>query len=143
MCVKTTRRFAAALSVFTLCAMGPTAASDKKKPSVTLRANPVSGMAPLKVVLTASVVGGPNDYEDFYCPTIEWEWGDETKSESKVDCDPYEAGKSEIVRSYTVEHRFNLGGEHRVQFRLKKNKKTVGSASVVVRVTGLYDRGGG
>ena len=143
MSVNTTRRLVAALCVFALCATGVAAASDKKKPSVTLRANPVSGLAPLKVVLTASVVGGPNDYEDFYCPTIEWEWGDETKSESKVDCEPYEPGKSEIVRSYTVEHRFNIGGDHRVQFRLKKNKKTVGSASVIVRVTGLYDRDGG
>lgn len=143
MCVNTTRSLATALCVFTLCTGGATNASDKKKPSLTLRANPVSGLAPLKVVLTAAIVGGPNDYEEFYCPTIEWEWGDETKSESKVDCEPYEPGKSEIVRSYTVEHRFNIGGDHRVQFRLKKNKKTVASASVVVRVTGFYDRLGG
>ena len=130
----TTRRLIGAVCVFALCATGGVLASDKKKPSVNLRANPTSGFAPLKVVLTASIVGGPNDYEAFYCPTIEWDWDDGTKSESKIDCEPYEAGKSEIVRSYTVDHRFNIGGDHRVQFRLKQKNKTVGAASIVVRV---------
>ena len=109
-------------------------AADKNKPTLTLRATPVSGFAPLRVVLTAALVGGPNDYEEFYCPTIEWDWGDGTKSESKVDCDPYEAGKSEIVRNYRVNHTFNLGGEHSVRLRLKQKNKTVVSASVMVRV---------
>ena len=130
----TTQRLIVAVCVSTLCTAAGVLASDKKKPSVNLRANPTSGFAPLKVVLSASIVGGPNDYEEFYCPTIEWDWDDGTKSESKIDCEPYEAGKSEIVRSYTVDHRFNIGGDHRVQFRLKQKNKTVGSASILVRV---------
>ena len=131
--VVTTRSTLLAMSAFALCAIVGTSAADKK-PNITLRAAPVSGFAPLRVVVTASLIGGPNDYQDYYCPTIEWDWDDGTKSESKVDCEPYEAGKSEIVRSYTMDHRFNIGGEHRVQFRIKQKNKTVGSASVVIRV---------
>ena len=57
-------------------------------------------------MLTAEIKGGANDYEDFYCASVEWEWGDDTKSESKADCDPYEAGKSEIKRRFVMEHTF-------------------------------------
>jgi hypothetical protein len=138
------RRVTLGLCVIALAGASALAfAADSKKPSVSLRANPLSGFSPLKVVLTATIQGGPNDYEAFYCPTVEWDWDDGTKSENKIDCEPYEAGKSEIVRSYTVDHRFNLSGEHRVQFRLKQKNKTVGQASIVVRVQpGAGDRGG-
>ena len=80
--------------------------AEQKKPSISVRANPPVGFSPLRVVLTAEVKGGSNDYEDFYCASVEWEWGDDTKSEVKADCDPYEAGKSEIKRRYVQEHTF-------------------------------------
>jgi hypothetical protein len=130
-----TRRLVLALCVFALSTA--TGASDDKKPSITLRATPSNGISPLRVVLTAVIHGGPNDYQDFYCPNIEWDWDDGTKSESKSDCEPYEPGKSEIKRSYTVDHRFETPydyKEYRVQFRLKQKNKTVGSASVSIRV---------
>lgn len=133
------RRLLLALCVWALA--GTSFLAADKKPSVSLRANPLSGFAPLKVVLTATIQGGPNDYQEFYCPTVEWDWDDGTKSESKIDCEPYEPGKSEIVRSYTVDHRFNLSGDHRVQFRLKQKNKTVGAASIVIRIQpGVSDR---
>jgi hypothetical protein len=72
------------------------------RPKVTLKAQPVIAMAPARVVLTAELTGGANDYEEFYCTAVEWEWGDGTKSESSSDCAPYEAGKSEIKRRFTV-----------------------------------------
>ena len=79
---------------------------QNKKPSINVRANPPVGFSPLRVVVTAELKGGANDYEDFYCASVEWEWGDDTKSESKTDCDPYEAGKSEIKRRFVQEHTF-------------------------------------
>ena len=81
-------------------------ADQNKKPSISLRANPPVGFSPLRVVVTAELKGGANDYEDFYCASVEWDWGDDTKSESKADCDPYEAGKSEIKRRFVAEHTF-------------------------------------
>jgi len=109
------------------------------RPKVTLRATPIIAMAPARVVLTAELTGGANDFEDFYCAAVEWEWGDGTKSESASDCAPYEPGKSEIKRRFTVEHVFRVGN-HRVMFHLKRHEKFVGSATVQIQVRpGLRD----
>src|SRR3954466_15444476 len=70
--------------------------SSDKKPKLALKAQPVIAMSPARIVLTAELVGGPNDYEEFYCPTVEWDWGDGTQSESTNDCAPFESGKTEI-----------------------------------------------
>src|SRR3954466_5351430 len=110
------------------------------RPKLTLRANPVIAMAPARVVLTAELNGGANDFEDFYCGAVEWEWGDGTKSESSSDCAPYEPGKSEIKRRYTVEHSFQRPGNFRVMFHLKRQNKAVGSATINIQIRpGLRD----
>jgi hypothetical protein len=112
---------------------------DSKRPQLRLKAQPVIAMAPARVVLTAEVVGGPNDFEEFYCPTVQWEWGDGTQSESASDCAPYEAGKSEIKRRYTVEHVFRAG-VYRVMFHLKRRDKSIAAASVNIQIRpGLRD----
>jgi len=114
------------------------ASDDNKKPSVTLKATPPLGFAPLKVRIVADIKGGSNDYEDFYCASVEWDWADGTTSESGEDCGPYEAGKSTIVRRFSAEHTFRQGGQYDVAFRLKQKKKIVGLGKTVVRVrTGL------
>jgi len=116
------------------------AADGVKKPSVTLRATPALGFAPLKVRVVADIKDGPNDYEDFYCASIEWDWADGTTSESSEDCSPWEAGKSAIQRRFTAEHTFRQSGQYDVAFRLKQKKKVVGLARTVVRVrTGLSE----
>ena len=109
------------------------------RPKVSLKAQPVIAMAPARIVLTAELTGGANDYEEFYCGAVEWEWGDGTKSESSSDCAPYEAGKSEIKRRFTVEHVFRTGN-YRVMFHLKRHDKTVGNATIQIQVRpGLRD----
>jgi len=115
--------------------------ADTAHPKLTLRAQPVISMAPSRVVLTAEVVGGPNDAEDYYCPGVEWDWGDGTQSESSADCAPYEPGKSEIRRRYTVEHVFRAGA-YRVTLRLKQRDRIAASAAVNIQVRpGLRDGG--
>ena len=110
-----------------------------KRPRLTLTAKPPIGMSPQKVLLTAEILGGPNDSEDFYCPTIEWDWGDGTQSESTSDCEPYEPGKSSIKRRFTLEHVFRAG-QHRVVLRLKKRDKSITQATVMVEIRpGLRD----
>ena len=131
-----TRRALPVACVFALAANSGTVAADKKKPSLTMRAMPASGFAPLKVSVSVLIQGGADDYQDFYCPSIEWDWGDGTRSEEKIDCEPYEAGKSEIRRSFRSDHKFDIGGDFRVQFRLKQKKKTVASTSTTIRVQG-------
>jgi len=80
------------------------------------------------------VRGGDNDYEDFYCPSIEWDWGDGTVSESSEDCDPYQSGKSLIRRRFSTEHVFQQPGSFRVAFRLKQRSRVVGSSTGNVQV---------
>jgi hypothetical protein len=109
-------------------------AKDNPRPRINLRAQPVVGVSPARIVLTAELVGGSNDYEEYYCPTVSWEWGDDTKSESTVDCEPYEAGKSEIKRRFTIEHIFREPGARKVFFRLKRGNKEVAAAWVTVQV---------
>ena len=91
-------------------------------------------MTPARIVLTAELIGGANDFENFYCPSIEWEWGDDTKSESSVDCEPYEAGKSEIRRRFTVQHVFRQAGPTKVYFRMKRRSKEVAVAYVTIQI---------
>jgi hypothetical protein len=104
-----------------------------KRPKLSLTARPPLALSPARVSLTAELAGGPDDLEDFYCPTIEWDWGDGTSSETSSDCEPYEPGKSTFKRRFTVEHVFRAG-YHRVQLRLKKHDKQITSATVVVEV---------
>jgi len=116
---------------------------DKKaKPTVSVKVSPIIGFSPARMVLTADLKGGADDFEEFYCATVEWDWGDDTRSESKTDCEPYEAGKSEIKRHFTIAHTFNFAGDYRVEFRLKQKSKVVarGSADVKIR-PGIRDGG--
>ena len=109
-------------------------AQDSRRPRLTLKAQPQYGIAPLRVVLTAELVGGPNDFEEFYCPTVRWEWDDDTSSEASADCTPYEAGKSDIKRRFIVEHKFEHAGAYKVYVRLKRRDKEVAAASALVRL---------
>ncbi len=105
-----------------------------KKPSLSLKATPAVSFAPARVVVVAEVKGGANDFEEFYCPTVEWEWGDLTTSTAEADCEPYAAGKSEIKRRYTVEHRYKNPGGFRIVLRLKKGNKIIATANTLVQV---------
>jgi hypothetical protein len=131
----------AAVSASSAAAAG-TDNDKRKKPSVSVRTSPQSGFSPLRVVATAELRGGPDDYEAFYCPVIEWEWGDGTRTEQRVDCDPYEAGTSEVKRRYTVERLFHSAGDYKVVFRMKQNNKVVGSGQTLLRIRpGVRDPG--
>lgn len=107
---------------------------EAKKPSLSLRVTPPVGFAPLRTRLVVDVRDGDDDYADFYCPTIEWDWGDGTVSANSEDCDPYEAGKSSIRRRFSTEHTFRQPGAYRVAFRLKQKDRVVGMSSVNVQV---------
>ena len=142
-------RLAAAAACIGLLAAGVATArteaaeQEKKKPSIAVRATPSTGFSPLRVFLTAELKGGDDDFAEFYCPTVEWIWGDDTRAESSADCDPYEAGKSEIRRRYSVNRVFQTAGNFKVEFRLKQKDRVVGAGSITVQVRpGVRDGGG-
>lgn len=119
-------------------------AGDKpKRPKVSIKANPAMAMSPARIVASADIAGGPDDFEEFYCATVEWDWGDDTKSNASTDCEPYEAGKSTIKRRFTADHVYRTAGDYQIVFRLKKKNKSVGSASTSVKIRpGAGDIGG-
>ena len=126
----------AAVLAFTTLSGGAANAqrNDDKKPSLSLKATPPVGFSPLKVRLSVELKGGPEDSQDFYCPSIEWDWGDDVTSQQSEDCEPYQPGKSEIRRRYNAEHIFRDAGSFSVKFRLKQGSRVVASASTNVQV---------
>lgn len=117
------------------------AGADKgSKASMTLKANPAVGFAPVRMVFTAELKG--DDDADLYCPAIEWVWGDDTKSETKTDCEPFEPGKSEIKRRFVIDHSFDAPGSFKVELRLKQKNKVVVRGTTTVNVRpGIRDGG--
>ena len=108
--------------------------TEAKRPKISLRAQPPVGVAPFRVVFTGELQGGADDFEEYYCPTVEWEWGDLTTSESTLDCDPYEAGKTQIKRRFTIEHTYRNAGSYKVYFHLKRKDKSLAAASTTIQV---------
>ena len=106
---------------------------ENPRPKLSLKAQPNVGIAPARIQLTAELTGGANDFQEYYCPTVVWDWADGTESESTLDCDLYEAGKREIRRRFTVQHTFRVGA-HKVWIRLKRNSKLLASASVNIHI---------
>lgn len=107
---------------------------DNRRPRITVRAQPSLATAPARIVITGELVGGADDFQEYYCPTVEWEWGDGTSSESEIDCPPYEEGKSQIRRRITTQHVFRQPGNFRIFLHLKQNKRAVGSGGATIQV---------
>lgn len=120
-------------------ALYPVGAQEKKeakRPSLSLKATPGTGMVPVRVSATAEFKGGDDDFQDYYCPAIEWNWGDGTVSEASNDCEPYESGVSQIRRRYTGSHTYKRAGAFRIVFRLKHRDKVLTSQTTIVRLLG-------
>jgi hypothetical protein len=130
------------LSAAVVAAQGSTEdpATRAERPSIALKAAPLVAFAPARVSVRAELKGGADDFEQYYCSSVEWEWGDGTISETTTDCEPYEPGKSEIRRYYSNTHTFTMGGRYQVRFKLKQGDKVVGSGTTTVQVrSGLRD----
>lgn len=113
---------------------------EDRKPSLSLKANPASGFSPLHVRVVAELRGGSDDYQDLYCPTIEWDWGDGTMSENTEDCEPYQDGRSAIRRRFSADHTYRGGDAYRLVLRLKQKSKVVAMSAVPIQVrAGLRD----
>lgn len=105
-----------------------------RRPKLTLKAQPMIGTTPARIVFTAELVGGADDFEEYYCAGVEWEWGDDTTSESNVDCPPFEAGKSTIRRRYTTDHIYRRAGSYRPMIHLKQRSKQVATAITNIQI---------
>lgn len=105
-----------------------------RRPKLILKAQPMIGTTPARIVFTAELVGGADDFEEYYCAGVEWDWGDDTRSESTVDCPPFEAGKSTIRRRYTTDHIYRRAGSYRPMIHLKQRSKQVATAMTNLQI---------
>ena len=106
----------------------------EKRPSLSLKATPPIAFSPANIVVTAELKGGSDSDDELYCPSLEWDWGDGTKSESNADCEPFEAGKSSIKRRFTATHTYNMADNYRVLLRLRRGSKTIVGGNTNIQV---------
>lgn len=128
----------ALLAIFAYAA-GAAAQDDEdgqKRPSLSVRLTPRVGLAPLDVRAVAELKNGSDNFEEYYCATIEWDWDDGSRSESTTDCEPYDPATSEIQRRFTARHRYRRGGRYRVTFNLKRDDDVLARASSQGQYTG-------
>jgi len=111
-------------------------AQEDERPELTLRARPNVAFAPAEIRFTGLLRGGPDDHEDFYCVSAEWDWDDGTRSESTFDCEPYEPGASEIRRRFSRRHSFQSAGRYEVRLFLKRRSDVVVLARTNVTIQG-------
>lgn len=119
--------------MFTLGARTEINAQDKEDdPELRLRASPQVSFAGADILFVGEIRGGADDNEKLYCPSIEWDWGDETTSEQTLDCDPFETGTSEIRRRFSVRHTYDYGGRYEVRLNLKRRGADFGDNDILI-----------
>jgi hypothetical protein len=124
-------------AVAVLSCAGLTAAGESarpRRPRLDLRASPRMAFSPVEVLVVAELKGG-QDVEDFYCPGLEWDWGDGSRSARESDCSPFEAGTT-LDRFFTARHAFRAPGAYSVRLTLRRGGRTVAVASVPLTVYG-------
>jgi hypothetical protein len=90
--------------------------------------------SPASVLVVAELRGG-EDHEDFYCPELEWDWGDGTRSAHEADCAPYEPGAA-LERRFSARHAYHVPGSYRVKLTLRRASRPVAAATVSLMVHG-------
>lgn len=105
-----------------------------KRPRLDLRASPKVALSPVEVLITGQLKGGA-DLEEFYCPGLEWDWGDGTRSAHESDCAPFESG-AELERFFSARHAYRSPGAYNVRLTLRRANRTVAVATVAVAVHG-------
>src|SRR5512140_3292819 len=92
--------------------------TDSGKPRLDLRASPRMAFPPVNVLLTAELKGGET-VEEFYCPGLEWDWGDGSRSAQESDCPPFEQGM-DLQRFFTARHAYGAPGTYEVKLRMRR-----------------------
>ena len=126
----------ALLAALALAAPGLAGDDDEdekgKKPGLYLRATPQFSFSPANILFTAELRDG-DDVEELYCPEVEWEWGDGSKSVSEGDCDPWEPGMK-IDRRYTGRHEFQRAGRYQIRISLSRAGRRILSRTLTITV---------
>lgn len=131
----TKRRLAGGLFLV-VCLVILSAGFPAARASLMLRVSPAVAMVPARITVFAELKDVSDDDPEYYCPVLEWEWGDGSISERKEDCAPFEKGKTKITRRFMAQHQYKRGGSYEITLRLKRGDKTLTSGSANVEVMG-------
>jgi PKD domain len=111
------------------------AETKPKRPRLDVRASPRVAMSPARVVAVVQLVGG-DDVEEYYCPGLEWDWGDGSVSFRESDCEPFEPGAT-VQRRYSASHVYASPGNYSVRVSLRRAEHTLASNAAQVMVRGF------
>jgi hypothetical protein len=103
-----------------------------RKPRLDLRATPRVAFSPVRVHMTAVLVGGEPTPE-YHCPVLEWDWDDGNRSVRESDCEPLEEG-AEFERRFSADHAFPRAGTYDVQVKIRDGERTLAVASARINV---------
>jgi len=122
------RRVIGAVFILSLATfVGAGGESKLKRPRLDLRATPRIAFSPAMVLLSADLVGG-DDGEEYYCPSLEWEWGDGGRSAHEADCPPYQTG-TPLERHFSAEHGFRFAGDYNVKVTMRRSGRVLAVAT--------------
>jgi hypothetical protein len=95
---------------------------------------------PVSVLVVAQLQGG-DEHEDFYCPDLEWDFGDGSRSSSQSDCEPFVPGMT-LERHFMARHDYLRAGDYEVKVTLRRATRTLAVASARVTVHASVATGG-
>jgi hypothetical protein len=125
----------AAAAVLASAGLALAGEGDKaKRPQLGLRASPRVSFSPIEVLVTGQLKGGA-ELEELYCPGLEWDWGDGTRSAHESDCEPWGADAA-FERFFSARHAYRSPGAYNVRLTLRRANRTLAVATVAVTVHG-------
>jgi hypothetical protein len=110
-------------------------AAAKDRPAFKVRASPGMAFPPVEVLLTAELVKGDDRHPDYYCPEVEWDFADGSRSIQQSDCEPFGA-EALLERRFTRRHAFAFPGEYVVTVTLRRAERVVAQAAAKVVIYG-------
>ena len=126
------RMMTTALLLLLAVPAAPGDASKGRRPRLDLRVSPRIAFVPVSVSVTAELQGG-DELEDFYCPGLEWDWGDGGRSETESDCAPFDA-KEGFDRRFFARHSYRAPGQYSVKLTLRRSDRAIAVASANIMV---------
>lgn len=120
------------LVVLAMSMPGIAGAAGPRRPRVEVRATPRMAFPPVSVLVVAQLVGG-DEHEDFYCPDVEWDFGDGSRSAQQADCEPFMDGMS-LERNFMARHAYLRSGDYEVRVTLRRASRALAVATTRVTV---------
>ena len=87
---------------------------------------------PVSILVVAQLQGG-DEHEDFYCPDVEWDFGDGSRSSHQADCEPFVEGMT-LERQFLTRHAYSRPGDYDVKVTLRRASRTLAVATTRITI---------